>query len=1124
MTPLGRAARIGGIYALFGFLWILLSDRVLEVLVPSAALTVMQSWKGVFYVAVTALLVVQLARRAFQEQEDLHRRTRASEDRLRAIFDGVGDAIFLHDATSGHVLETNNRVQELFGWSADEAERLGLGALCSGEGDYTEAAALAAVRTAMDQGGLEFPWLARHRDGGSIWVDVKLRRAEVDGRPMVLALVRDARLRRQAEEDLRGSEERFRVLFEQAAVGVLILDLVTVQVERVNRRFCETSGFSPEELLGRAPEHLQHPEFLESNRAGLAALQKGEIREYRQEQRMRRRDGGWVWVDATVSLLPEPIGPPRRAMAVIQDVTVRRQAEAALRDSEERYRLLFDSNPLPMWVFDRDSLAFLAVNDAAVAHYGWSRAEFLSMRISDIRPPEDIPALMDNLARGSGGRDEAGVWRHLKKDGTPIQVEITSHSLDFAFHRAELVLALDVTERLAMQERVAESERRHREVLDSLREAVFVHDGETGRILQVNQRVLEMYRVTEEEVLAEGNFDRYSCHDEGYGAQEAGRWLRLARDVGPQQFEWRSRTGDGHDFWSEVSLRFAQLNDQPCVLAVLRDISERKAAEQALYESEERYRLLFRSLTVGMAVHQVVTDEAGRPVDYVFLEVNSAYERLTGLKAEQVVGRSVRAALPQVDEEWIRRFGAVALTGVPDSFERYSPEVDRAFEVQAYSPRPGQFAVLLRDLSETLRMLEDLRQSSGRLNLLHGIDGAVLESRPLDGILDQALEGLRGLVPVHRAGVVLFQEDGQGVVAAQSGLAIPGLDRGTRLRLRPEVVATLGRNHCVELSLGLADADRYGVHGDLVRAGMGEFLHVPLACQDELLGALNLSRELGRVFQPREQEIAREVAGHLAVAIRQARLQEAVERHARELEQRVEERTRQLQVANEELEAFAYSVSHDLRSPLRAVDGFSRILEEDHGEALDPEARRLLGVIRGSTRRMDQLIADLLSLSRVARADLQPDVVDMESLAREAFLEVLAQEHDAGCELALGSLPHVQGDARLLRQVWRNLLGNAVKFSRGASVRHVTVAGGRRDGHCWFEVRDQGAGFDPAFAHKLFGVFQRLHGEHEFEGSGVGLALVRRIVRRHGGEVEAAGEVGKGATFRFTLPCGLEEA
>jgi len=1123
MTPLQHAWKMGGVYALFGFLWILLSDRVLEALAPPAALTAMQSWKGVFFVTVTALLVVHMARRAIRGQESLLRRSRISEDRLRAIFDGVGDALFIHDADSGRVLETNSRVQELFGWTAAEVERQGLGALCSGEGPYTEAAAFQAVKKVVELGQLEFSWLARHQDGSHLWVDVKLRRAEVDGRTVVLALARDARPRRQAEAELRTSEGRFRALFEQAAVGVAIVDLASNQVERVNRRFAEITGHSAEELVGRGPEHLQHPDHLEGNKAGMAALLGGGIREYRQEQRMRRRDGSWVWVDATASVLPEPEGPPRRVMVVIQDVTVRRQAEAALRESEERYRLLFDANPLPMWVFDRDSLAFLAVNDAAVAHYGWSRAEFLSMRISDIQPQEDIPALMDNLAREVEERDGAGVWRHLKKDGTAIQVEITSHSLDFAFHRAELVLALDVTERLAVQQRLEASERRHREILDSLREAVFVHDGDTGRILQVNRRVLDLYRVTEEEALA-ADFDRFSCGEEGFTMVQAAQWLRKAREEGPQQFEWRSRTSDGHVFWAEVGLRFLELDDHPRLLAVVRDVGERKAAELALLESEERYRRLFQSLTVGMAVHQIVLDEAGTPVDYTFLEVNPAYERLTGLTAGQVVGRTVREVLPQVEEDWIRRFGAVALGGPPDSFEKYSPEVDKAFEILAYSPRPGQFAVMLRDLSETLRMLEDLRQSSGRLALLHSIDGAVLEARPLDAILDQALERLRELVPTPRTGVLLFEDEGEGVLAAQQGLTIPGLALGTRLRLRPEVTDKLRQNRCVELSLGAADADRYGVHGELVRAGLGEFLHLPLTFGGELLGALTLSREPGVRFQPREQEIAKEVAGHMAVAVRQGRLQEEVERHARELEQRVEERTRQLRAANEELEAFAYSVSHDLRSPLRAVDGFSRMLEEDHGERLDAEARRLLDVIRGSTRRMDQLIGDLLTLSRVSRADVTLERVDMESQAREAFLDVISHGGGSDMELDLGALPEARGDARLLRQVWRNLLGNAVKFSRDAAVRRVTVRGGLKDGMTWYEVRDQGAGFDPAYAHKLFGVFQRLHGEHEFDGTGVGLALVRRIVRRHGGEVEATGEVGKGAAFRFRLPAGGEEA
>lgn len=427
-------------------------------------------------------------------------------------------------------------------------------------------------------------------------------------------------------------------------------------------------------------------------------------------------------------------------------------------------------------------------------------------------------------------------------------MEITSHTLDFALHRAELVLALDVTERLRDRRRLEESEQRFREIFNSMNDAVFIHDAESGRILQVNQRTLDLYGIREEEALA-ADFDHFSRGEEGFSVREAGEWLRKAREEGPQLFEWRSRAATGHVIWAEVNLRYVQLGDKSRILAVVRDIS-----------------------------------------------------------------------------------------------------------------RP------------------------------HGAE-----------------------------------------------------------------------------------------------------------------------------FSAREREIGLELACLLAVALHQHHLQDEVVQHSSELERRVVERTTQLQAANEELEAFTYSVGHDLRSPLRAVDGFSRMLEEDHADSLDAEARRLLGVIRDSTRQMDRLINDLLTLSRVSRIELRREWVDMGALVREVYPEVCAHETEDACALELAELPSVWGDRGLLRQVWLNLLGNAVKFSRHSAVKRVEVTGEVLDGVCRYSVRDQGAGFDPACGHKLFGVFQRLHAAHENEGSGVGLALVQRIVRRHGGQVLAEGAPERGACFHFQL-------
>lgn len=236
-----------------------------------------------------------------------------------------------------------------------------------------------------------------------------------------------------------------------------------------------------------------------------------------------------------------------------------------------------------------------------------------------------------------------------------------------------------------------------------------------------------------------------------------------------------------------------------------------------------------------------------------------------------------------------------------------------------------------------------------------------------------------------------------------------------------------------------------------------------------------------------------------------------------ELEQRVSDRTAQLESANKELEAFSYSVSHDLRAPLRAITGFSTMLIEDHGKQLDQEAQRKLGVILSETGRMGALIDDLLAFSRLGRKVMQVTELDMTALARSSF-EDLIQQHGASVDFHLGSLPPGKGDRILIGQVWANLLSNALKFSSNRELPRIEVNAISDDKEYIYFVRDNGAGFDPRYQSKLFEVFQRLHDSSEFPGTGVGLALVHRIVNRHGGRVWAESKPDAGATFYFTLP------
>jgi len=238
----------------------------------------------------------------------------------------------------------------------------------------------------------------------------------------------------------------------------------------------------------------------------------------------------------------------------------------------------------------------------------------------------------------------------------------------------------------------------------------------------------------------------------------------------------------------------------------------------------------------------------------------------------------------------------------------------------------------------------------------------------------------------------------------------------------------------------------------------------------------------------------------------------------RNLEARVVQRTAALAAAVKDLEGFSYSVSHDLRAPLRAVDGFSRLLLEDYSSKLDDEGRRLLNVVRDNTAKMARLIEDILAFTRAGRDELALVDIDMTELVQTCWegLKPASDEHQM--RLVTGTMPRARADRAALRQVLTNLLSNAIKFTRPKQQATVEIGGRSEGGEHIYYVKDNGVGFDMQYAHKLFGVFQRLHGQDEFEGTGIGLAIVKRTIGKHGGRVWAEGRINEGATFYFALP------
>jgi len=629
-----------------------------------------------------------------------------------------------------------------------------------------------------------------------------------------LLVGREQARRRQAEAALRPTQARLEHVVASSTVVIYGNEVTgsSFSPNWVSENVTRLTGYEVAAAMDPAwwLEHL-HPDDRARVLAEIPALfTQGRLTT---EYRFRHADGSYRWVRDECRLLRDASGTPREVVGAWMDITEHQRAQHALRESEERHRLLFERNPLPAWVFDLATLKFLAVNDAAVRAYGYSRDEFLAMTIADIRPPEDVPALRATVAHtdASGGAG-GGTWRHRKKDGTVIEVEITAHPLAYGGRRAELVLAQDIT--------------------------------------------------------------------------------------------------------------------------------ERQRAEQALRASEERFRALAASANDAI----VSADSAGR-ITYF----NPGAERLFGYAATEATGQPLTILMPERFQE------------------------------------------------------------------------------------------------AHLAGLARYLATGEAHVVGKT-VELAGRTKD-------------GREFPLELSLA-----SWKRGPDVGFTGI---------------------------------------------------LRDITERRRAEAE--IKARTAQLEAANKELEAFSYSVSHDLRAPLRSIDGFSQALQEDYTARLDEEGRSHLRRVRAATQRMALLIDDLLHLARVSRAELRSAPVDLSTVAQGVVAELRQREPRRAVEFVCVDQARVRGDPALLRVVLENLLGNAWKFTAQRRPARIEFGVSQQDGATAYFVRDNGAGFDMAYAEKLFGAFQRLHSAKEFEGTGIGLATVQRIVHRHGGRVWAESAVDQGATFYFTV-------
>jgi PAS domain S-box-containing protein len=874
-------------------------------------------------------------------------------------------------------------------------------------------------------------------------------------------LEREIHDRKEIELDLRVSEANFR---EQAELLDLTQDAIFVRnlkgkILYWNRAAERLYGWPRDQAQGKIAHELLSSVFPKPwNEIQADVFQDGS---WEGEVVHRRLDGGTVFVTSRWVARRDAAGNPVAILASNRDITLRKI-------EEDKFRNLLESAPDAMVIVDGSGRVQL-VNAQTEKLFGYGREEMIGQ-------PVEILVPQRYHGKHTGHRHDysqsprprsmgAGLDLHgRRKDGSEFPVEISLSPLETAEGTLVSSAIRDITDR-------KRAESMFRDLLESAPDAMVIVNSQ-GRIVLTNAQTEKLFGYPRAEllnqpveILVPDRFrGRHPQHRSGFfGAPRA-------RSMGAE-LELYGLRRDGTEFPVEISLSPLETADGTLVSSAIRDITDRKRAES-------RFRDLLESAPDAM----VIVDGAGQ-----IQLVNAQTEAVFGYPRQKMIGQPVELLIPHRfhDHHVGHRSGyshAPHPRAMGAGLELFGRRADGSeFPVEiSLSPLQTEAGTLIsstiRDVTGRKKAEVALRQSEERFRLVVSEvkNYSILTLDPLGHITswNEGAERIKG----YRAEEVIGRHFSKFYTESDVRNGVPYHEL--------QVAREQGR---IE-----TEGWRLRKDGSHFRANV-----VITALRDEK-GEL---RGFGK--------ITRDVT-------EQKRAEEEMERQQAALAHSNAELT----ALNSELESFSYSVSHDLRAPLRHIDGFARILQEEHGGQLDEEGRRYVERVLQAANHMGHLVDDLINLALIGRKELARQRVNLNELVRQSIAELPGEAEKREIEWRLERLPETECDPGLLKLVFINLLSNALKFTRDRQPAVIEVGTRGSQGATEFFVRDNGVGFDPKYADKLFGVFQRLHKQEDFEGTGIGLATVQRIIRRHGGEIRAESEPGHGATFVFTLSSG----
>ncbi|MDR3573454.1 MAG: PAS domain S-box protein [Anaerolineaceae bacterium] len=885
--------------------------------------------------------------------------------------------------------------------------------------------------------------------------------------------------RKLAEQKLREDEARLHLALDAAKGGVWEWNLETNE-NIWSEELWKVYGLEPHCCKESYEVWLEtvHPD---DRQKAEEAVQKAarEGSEIYAEWRVREGDGTERWLMSRGQPILSSTGRAERYIGTVLDITDRKQAEQSLRDSEEKFRKAFLTSPDSININRLADGMYVSINAGFSQIMGYSAEEVTgktSLELNIWANPQDRKALVEGLTKNGEVLNFEAPYR--AKNGEIHQGLMSASVFELDNIPHIISITRDITGRKRAEELLRLSEERYRTVAD------YTHDweywlGPDRKMLYVSPSCERITGYRYDEFTADANLLDKIVHPEDRIVYQEHKSTadRNEDDQNVHEVDFRIVRRDGQVRWIGHTCRLIRRADGTSLgrRATNRDITESKLAAEAMRQSQESFVKVFQSNPSAMTI--------SRLADGKFLTLNQAYTEIMGYTPPEIVGRTPAEldiyVHPEERQEIMQRLiehGSI-----------------HNCEQQVHT-QSGEERMI--DIS-----MESIPFNNEECILSAFLD--ITERKRAEKMLQESEERYRATFDLTALGIAHLGLDGRWLRVNQKLCDIIGYSRAELLEMTFQDIT-----HPDDLDADL-EYVRQVLAGEISNYSMEKrYYH-----KDGSIIWIDLTVALAR-GSAGEPEYFISVVDDIS---ERKQIEEEIRRLNDSLEQRVIERTAQLEVSNKELESFAYSVSHDLRAPLRGINGWSLALMEDNYEQLDQQGRQYLERVRSEAERMGQLIDDLLQLSRVTRADMQTSPVDLSALAQTVINRLQAAQPQRQVEVVIQPGLMTRGDATLLGVVLTNLFENAWKFTGKCSQARIEFGKERVDGQQAFFVRDNGVGFDMQYAQKLFGAFQRLHKISEFPGTGIGLATVQRIIHRHGGKVWADAQVNSGATFFFTL-------